>query len=125
MYFNYVHLIFSSLVNSLPLLLVWLAGAGLAIARWRRNPRIYKLALLGFSALIIQALFRTAWAALSTFLHLETGMTAQYTFAADMVVNLIFIAFHLTGFVLVILAIFQGRGSIPAKSAPVSQEAAS
>lgn len=122
MYFNYVQLVLSSLVSDLPLLLVWLAGAGLSIARWRRYPRVCKLALTGFSALIIQVLFRTAWVALSTYLHVETGMTAQFTFAADIVVNLIFIAFRLTGFVLLILAIFHGRGSVSTRDRSVNQE---
>jgi hypothetical protein len=122
MYFDYIHLMFSSLIGTLPLLLVWLAGAGLSIARWKRNPRIYKLALIGFSALIIQVLFQTAWVTLSTYLHIETGMTTQFTFAADIAVNLIFSAFRLAGFVLVILAIFQGRGIVPAKAAPIGEE---
>jgi uncharacterized membrane protein YjjP (DUF1212 family) len=125
MYFNYAQLVFSSLVSALPLLLVWLAGAGLSIARWRRNPRVYKLALIGFSALIIQVLFQTAWVALSTFLHLEAGITTQFTFAADLAVNLIFIAFRLAGFLMVILAAFQGREGVPTQIAPVSQEVSS
>lgn len=125
MYFNYVNLIFSSLIGSLPLLLVWLAGASFAIARWKRNPRVYKLALIGFSALIIQILLQTAWLTLSTFLHVETGMTTQFTFAADLAINLIFIAFRLAGFVLVVMAIFQGRGGAPAKAAAVGQEVGS
>lgn len=124
-YFNYAQLIFSSLIGSLPLLLVWLAGAGLSIARWKRNPRVYKLALIGFLALIIQVLFQTAWVTLSTYLHLETGMTAQFTFAADIAVNLIFIAFRLAGFLMIVMAIFKGRDNVPAEVAPVSQEVSS
>lgn len=125
MYFNYVQLIFSSLVGSLPLLLVWLAGAGLAIGRWKRHPQVSKLALAGFLVLILQIILNTAWVTLSTYWHIETGMTVQFTYAADIAVNLAFIALRLAGFVLVVLAVFQGRRSAQTSPAQVSAEVAS
>ncbi len=125
MFFNYVQLIFSSLVSSLPLLLVWLAGAGLAIGRWKRHPQVSKLALTGFLVLILQIMLSTAWVTLSSYWHFETGMTAQFTYAADIAVNLAFISLRLAGFVLIVLAVFQGRRGAHSGAAQVSAEAAS
>jgi hypothetical protein len=125
MVFNYVQLIFSSLISSLPLLLVWLIGAGLTIAWWKRHPRVSKFALAGFLILIFQILLNTGWLTLSTYLHADRGTTWQFVYAADIAINLAFIALRLAGFVLVVLAVFQGRGSIQTSASLSSEEVAS
>jgi len=39
-------------VSQLPVLLAWLAGVGLALLHWRRNPRVALLALIAFILLL-------------------------------------------------------------------------
>ncbi len=111
-YYNYIRLIFSSLVGALPLLLVWLGGAGFAIARWKRYPRVARLALAGFLILILDIILNSAWFAMFTRLEINQPESTQFVYAVDMAASLVFFAVRLTGFVLVILAIYQGRAEL-------------
>ena len=108
-YYNYVRLIFSSLVGSLPLLLVWLGGAGFAIARWKQHPRVSRLALSGFLILILNIILNSAWFAIFADLGINSASSSQFVYAVDMAASLIFFALRLAGFVLVVLAVYQGR----------------
>ena len=124
-YYNYVRLIFSSLVGALPLLLVWLGGAGFAIARWKQHPRVSRLALVGFLILIVNVILDSAWFALFTRLEINQPESTQFVYAADMAANLVFLALRLTGFILVVLAIFQGRTELAPVKPLKTEEAVS
>ncbi len=124
-YYNYIRLIFSSLVGSLPLLLVWLGGAGFAIARWRQHPRVSMMALIGFLILVLEVILNTAWFAVFADLGINSLSSAPFVYAADMAANLVFFALRLAGFVLVILAVYQGRAEYAIVKQLKTEEAAS
>jgi hypothetical protein len=46
----------SSIVMSMPLILIWVIGIVLALSRWRRHPRVSLFAIIAFSVFIVSVI---------------------------------------------------------------------
>jgi hypothetical protein len=124
-FYDYLRLIFSGMLGALPLLLVWLAGAGLAIGRWKRHPRVSRTALTGFLLMIFSIILNALWLAIYGDISAGQPPAFEFVFATDLAASLILFSLQLGGFILVVLAVFGGRRGQPGLVQQKSEEAAS
>lgn len=124
-FYDYLRLIFSGMVGALPLLLVWLAGAGLAIGRWKRHARVSRTALTGFLLLIFSFILNALWLAIYSDISAGQSQAFEFVYAIDLAASLILFSLQLGGFILVILAVFRDRLNQQPSTQPMSEEAAS
>ena len=99
-----------SLAAQLPVLLVWVAGAALALAHWRRHPRVSLLTLVGLGILMTNALvgtFLSVWLPMTA--RQEWGMSIQRMGYVLATVGFARSLIGAAGWSLVLAAIFTGR----------------
>jgi hypothetical protein len=115
---NNLTALMSFILPSLPASIVWLVGVILALATWRRHPRVSKTALVACALLLVNA----AAGAVAQY-WLFTGIQ-RYVWTAEEygrmlgLVTLVRVAFSTVGYVLLLLAVFGWRATqrFPAES---------
>jgi len=101
--------VITSMMMLAPNLIVWLAGVGLALARWRRHPRVSLLALIAFIVLIV---FATLSRFLSVWLPMtmrDEGWTAAQLGSVLTIIGAVTALINASAWILVLCAIFGWR----------------
>jgi hypothetical protein len=108
---NNLTALLSFLLPSLPACIVWLVGVILALATWRRHPRVSKTALVACALLLVNA---AAGPVAQYWLY--TGISGYVWTAQEYgrmlgLVTLVRVAFSTVGYVLLLLAVFGWRAT--------------
>jgi len=101
--------ILSTIVISLPVIIVWVIGIALALSRWRRHPRVSQFALIACAVMIINTVASrslTVWLPLAMRDYGWTTVQIGSIFAAIGIITALISA---TAWALVICAIFGWR----------------
>src|SRR5215813_13682037 len=101
--------ILSTIVISLPAIIVWVIGIALALSRWRRHPRVSQLALIACAVMIINTVANrslTIWMPLAMRNYGWTTVQVGSIFTAIGIITGLISA---TAWALVICAIFGWR----------------
>lgn len=118
---EYLSPILMRLLIELPLLLVWLAGIGLALARWRAHPRVSLLVTLACAISLVATVLATPLMILPMALREHGWAVTRIGFVMSAVGLLLTIA-SASAWILVLAAVFSGRK--PAPAAPLPAEIA-
>jgi hypothetical protein len=101
--------VITSMAMLAPSLIVWLVGIGLALARWRRHPRVSLLSLIAFAVLIVAT---TTGRFLITWLPLtmqESGWTMAQIGSASVAISAATTMVNTLAWILVLCSIFGWR----------------
>jgi hypothetical protein len=101
--------ILSTIVISLPVIIVWVIGIGLALSRWRRRPRVSQFALIACVVMIINTVANrslTLWMPLAM---RDYGWTTVQIGSFFTAIGIITSLISATAWTLVICAIFGWR----------------
>ena len=101
--------ILSTIVISLPAIIVWVIGIALALSRWRRHPRVSQFALIACAVMIINTVANrslTIWMPLAM---RDYGWTAVQIGSFFTAIGIITSLISATAWTLVICAIFGWR----------------
>jgi hypothetical protein len=101
--------ILSTIVISLPAIIVWVIGIALALSRWRRRPRVSQFALIACAVMIINTVANrslTIWMPLAM---RDYGWTAVQIGSFFTTIGIITSLISATAWTLVICAIFGWR----------------
>jgi hypothetical protein len=101
--------ILSTIVISLPAIIVWVIGIALALSRWRRHPRVSQFALIACAVMIINTVANrslTIWMPLAM---RDYGWTTVQIGSIFTVIGIITALISATAWALVICAIFGWR----------------
>ena len=101
--------ILSTIVISLPAIIVWVIGIALALSRWRRHPRVSQFALIACAVMIINTVANrslTIWMPLAM---RDYGWTAVQIGSFFSAIGIISSLISATAWTLVICAIFGWR----------------
>ena len=101
--------ILSTILISLPVIIVWVIGIALALSRWRRHPRVSQFALIACSVSIINTVanrFLIIWTPLAL---RDSGWTAVQIGSIFTAIGLMTTLIGAAAWTLVICAIFGWR----------------
>ena len=101
--------ILSTIVISLPVIIVWVIGIALALSRWRRHPRVSQFALIACAVMIINTAANrslTIWMPLAM---RDYGWTAVQIGSFFSAIGIITSLISATAWALVICAVFGWR----------------
>ena len=101
--------ILSTIVISLPVIIVWVIGIALALSRWRRHPRVSQFALIACAVMIINTAANrslTIWMPLAM---RDYGWTAVQIGSFFSAIGIITSLISATAWTLVICAVFGWR----------------
>lgn len=106
---NNLSVLTSFLLPSLPAIIVWLVGIAVALATWRRHPRVSQTALVACALLLVNA----AAGPVAQFWLFQgmsrLGWTSQEYGRMMGLVTLVRVAFSTVGYVLLLVAVFGWR----------------
>ncbi|HKC88414.1 MAG TPA: hypothetical protein VKG02_20680 [Blastocatellia bacterium] len=101
--------ILSTIVISLPVIIVWVIGIALALSRWRRHPRVSQFALIACAVMLINTAANrslTIWMPLAM---RDYGWTAVQIGSFFSAIGIITSLISATAWTLVICAVFGWR----------------
>lgn len=101
--------LFTNLLPTLPILLVWLVGIILAIVNWGKYPRVSLVALIGLGLLLLLTFTGTAISALLPFLMQRPGTSAPGIANIWGIFNIVLGLLRAGAWVLILVAIFGWR----------------
>ncbi len=100
----------------LPVYLVWLVGAIVAVVRWRRHPRVSLLAVAGLAVLFLSSLVSTAANSMLPMMVASGALRGSFSRMATVlaVCSIVFAVIAAVGYGLLLAALFSGRAPQPA-----------
>jgi hypothetical protein len=101
--------ILSTIVISLPAIIVWVIGIALALSRWRRHPRVSQFALIACAVMIINTVANRSLTILMPLAMRDYGWTAVQIGSFFSAIGIITSLISATAWTLVICAIFGWR----------------
>src|SRR5205823_5900812 len=108
---NNLSVLTSFLLPSLPAILIWLVGVAIALATWRRHPRVSQTALVACVLLLVNAAAGPV-AQFWLFQRMsQLGWTSSEYGRMMGLLTLVRVAFSTVGYVLLLLAVFGWRAT--------------
>ena len=111
-------MLMSSLLPSLPAIIVWLVGIALALATWRRHPRVSQTALVACALLLVHTVGTPI--IISVWDPGPGGTTQQYHLMMGLFI-LVRLGFSTVGYVLLLLAVFGWRATPRFPAGPLGE----
>jgi hypothetical protein len=118
---NNLTALLSFFLPSLPACIVWLVGIAVALATWRRHPRVSQTALVACVLLLVSASAGAVAQYWLIFGVSRQGWTVQQYGRMIGLVTLVRVAFSTVGYVLLLVAVFNWRSTPRLPAGPVGE----
>ena len=106
---SYFPAILAAQFAHLPLLVVWMVGIGIALARWSKHPRVSLLVVLALSGMLLLGVASTAISVVVPQYLYRQGVTTARTGVVFAIIGLVTATLSAGCWVMVIVALFSGR----------------
>ncbi len=104
-------------VGQIPLLIVWIGGIVLALARWRRHPMVSLMAVAGLAVVLIAALINVYSSMVLPRAMADAGKPIPEVVTSMQIRYLVNYLVSSVGWALVVGAVFAGRAKQETRSA--------